>query len=103
MTTSTHQLIQPTGDMHPVNQGVVSLHSNWQHLLVILQEAAAGADQRDGALGRCVGVLDARETQPRHMGQKEPIVETASDWQWLGSRAAQDHPDQSWSAVSWMN
>jgi hypothetical protein len=48
-------------------------------------------------------VLDARETQPRHMGQKEPIVETASDWQWLGSRAAQDHPDQSWSAVSWMN
>ena len=78
MTTSTHQLIQQMGNMHPVNQGVVSLHSNRQHLLVILQEAAAGADQRDGAIGRCVGVLDARETQPRQMGQKEPIVETAA-------------------------
>lgn len=80
MMTSTHQLIQQTGDRHLVNQGVVSLHSNWQHLLVILQEAAAGADQRDGAIGRFIGVLDARETQPRQMGQKEPIVETASAW-----------------------
>ena len=48
--------------MRPVNQGVVSLNGNRQHLLAILQEAAAGADQRNGAIGRCVGVLDARET-----------------------------------------
>jgi hypothetical protein len=47
MTTQTRQLLQETRNMRPVNQGVVSLNGNRQHLLAILQEAAASADHRN--------------------------------------------------------
>ena len=88
LTTQKAQLLQQTGHVHPVNQGVVGLHCNRQHLLAVLQEGPASADQWNRPIGRGVGVLDAGETQPRQVGEDDAIVEASAEIPWLGCARA---------------